>query len=139
MFRGNLSFVNYSAGQIHSLPSGFNEVIFMAGKDTNQGGMVKQLKFVTLFPAGAGTCMAILIFLIQYWKWFQTGEWQGAPFAQFVPAGLVQWAATKEGGLLGLKEFVQGMLSVHASVWFFVSGCVLSVLLSEIAKPWLKE
>ncbi len=111
----------------------------MARKETNQGGLAKQLKFVTLFPAGAGTFMAILVFLIQYWKWFQTGEWQGAPFAQFVPAGLVQWAATKEGGLLGLKEFVQGMLSVHASVWFFVSGCVLSVLLSELAKPWLKE
>ena len=55
----------------------------MARKETNQGGMAKQLKFVTLFPAGAGTCMAILIFLIQYWKWFQTGEWQGAPFAQY--------------------------------------------------------
>jgi hypothetical protein len=111
----------------------------MARKETNQEGVAKQFKFVTLFPAGAGTFMAILIFLIQYWKWFQTGEWQGAPFAQFVPVGLVQWAATREGGLLGLKEFVQGMLSVHASVWFFVSGCVLSVLLSELAKPWLKE
>ncbi len=111
----------------------------MARKETNQEGVAKQFKFVTLFPAGAGTFMAILIFLIQYWKWFQTGEWQGAPFAQFVPVGLVQWAATREGGLLGLKEFVQGMLSVHASVWFFVSGCVLSVLLSELAKPWLKD
>ena len=111
----------------------------MARKETNQEGVAKQFKFVTLFPAGAGTFMAILIFLIQYWKWFQTGEWQGAPFAQFVPVGLVQWAATKQGGLLGLKEFVQGMLSVHASVWFFVSGCVLSVILSELAKPWLKD
>ena len=111
----------------------------MAKKETNQRGMAKQLKFVTFFPAGAGTCMAIVIFLTQYWKWFQTGEWQGAPFAEFVPSALVQWAATKEGGLLGLKEFVQGMLSIHASVWFFVSGCALTAGLYEIAKPWLKE
>ena len=101
--------------------------------------MAKQLKFVTIFPAEADTFMAILIFLIQYWKWFQTGEWPEAPFADFVPSALGQWAVTKEGGLLALKEFVQGMLSIHASVWFFVSGCVLSVLLSEIAKPWLKD
>jgi hypothetical protein len=111
----------------------------MARKETKQGGMAKQLKFITFFPAAAGTFMAILIFLVQYWKWFQGGEWQGAPFAQFVPVGLVQWAATKEGGLVGLKEFVQGMLSIHASVWFFVSGCALTALLYEIAKPWLKD
>ena len=111
----------------------------MARKETNQGGMTRQIKFVTFFPAGAGIFMAILIFLIQYWKWFQTGDWPGAPFAQFVPSALVEWAATKEGGMLGLKEFVQGMLSVHASVWFFVSGCVFTYVLLEITKPWLKD
>lgn len=111
----------------------------MARKETNQGSMAKQLRYVTLFPAGAGTGVAVLILFSQYWKWFQTGKWQGAPFAHFVPAGLVQWAATNEGGLLGLKEFLQGMLSIHASVWFFVSGFVLTVILSEIAKPWLKD
>jgi len=40
---------------------------------------------------------------------------------------------------LGLKEFVQGMLSIHASVWFFVSGCVFTAALYEIAKPWVKD
>jgi len=111
----------------------------MEKKEINQGGMAKQLKVISIFPAGAGTFMAILIFLIQIWKWFHTGEWPGAPFADFVPSALVQWAATKQGGLLGLKEFVQGMLSIHASVWFFVSGCVFTAALYEIAKPWLKD
>jgi hypothetical protein len=110
----------------------------MARKDTNQGGIAKQLKFVTIFPAGAGTFMAILIFLIQCWKWFQTGEWPGAPFADFVPSALVQWAVTKEGRLLALKEFVQGMLSIHASVWFFVSGCALTAGLYEDSKAVAK-
>jgi hypothetical protein len=134
-----LALLKFQLLQNHGLTTRLNEVIEMTKKETNQGDMSRQLKIITFFPAGAGTFMAALIFLIQYWKWFQTGEWQGAPFAQFVPAGLVQWAATREGGLLGLKEFVQGMLSIHASVWFFVSGCVLTVLLSEIAKPWLKN
>jgi hypothetical protein len=35
----------------------------MEKKEINQGGMAKQLKVVTIFPAGAGTFMAILIFL----------------------------------------------------------------------------
>ena len=111
----------------------------MAKRETNQGDMAKQLKFVTFFPAGAGTFMALLTLFIQYWKWFQTGEWPGAPFADFVPRGLVQWAAAKEGGLSGLREFVLGMLSLHASVWFFVSGCVITFILYEITKPWLRD
>lgn len=102
-------------------------------------GLAKKLKFVNLFPAGAGTFMAVGIFLTQYWKWFQTGEWHGAPMAEFVPQPLIQWAAARDGGLLGLKEFVLAALSIHASVWFFVTGCVCTFLLMEITKPLLKD
>jgi len=111
----------------------------MAGNGTNKGGMGKQLKFITFFPVGAGTFMAILIFLTQYWKWFQTGEWPGAPLADFVPRELISWAADKQGGLLALKKMVLGLLSLHASVWFFVTGCVCTIVLYEITKPWLKD
>ncbi len=83
--------------------------------------------------------MALITLLIQYWKWFQTGEWQGAPLVGFVPHGLVKWAAAKQGGFLGLKQLVLGLLSVHASIWFFVSGCLCTFVLYAIAKPWLKD
>jgi len=108
----------------------------METKDTR---LARQLKFVTFFPAGAGTFMALSLLLIQYWKWFQTGEWQGAPLAEFVPRGLVQWAVAKEGGLLGFKEIVLAALSIHASVWFFVSGCVITFIFFELTKPLLKD
>jgi hypothetical protein len=108
----------------------------METKDTR---LARQLKFVTFFPAGAGTFMALSIFLIQYWTWFQTGEWPGMPLAQFVPQSLVQWAAAREGGLLGLKETVLAALSIHASVWFFVTGCVFTFILFELTKPLLRD
>lgn len=108
----------------------------METKDTR---LARQLKFVTFFPAGAGTFMALSIFLIQYWKWFQGDEWQGMPLAQFVPQTLLQWAVAKEGGLLGLKEMVFAALSIHASVWFFVTGCVITFILFELTKPLLKD
>lgn len=107
--------------------------------ETRDQSLARRLKFVNLFPAGAGIFMAAGIFLTQYWKWFQTGEWPGAPMAAFVPQPLVQWAATKDGGLLGLKKFVLASLSIHASVWFFVTGCVCTFLLMEITKPLLKD
>jgi hypothetical protein len=107
--------------------------------ETKQERLARQLKFVTFFPAGAGTFMALSIFLIQYWTWFQTGEWPGMPLAQFVPQSLVQWAVTKQGGLLGLKNMVFAALSIHASVWFFVTGCVLTFILFELTKPLLRD
>jgi hypothetical protein len=107
--------------------------------ETQEKKLASQLKFVTFFPAGAGTFMALSIFLIQYWKWFQTGEWPGMPLAQFVPQSLVQWAAAREGGLLQLKETFLAALSIHASVWFFVTGCVFTFLLFELTKPLLKD
>jgi len=107
--------------------------------DTKQERFARQFKFVTFFPAGAGTFMALSILLIQYWKWFQTGEWQGMPLAQFVPQSLIQWAVAREGGLLGLKETVLAALSIHVSVWFFVTGCVFTFILFELTKPLLKE
>jgi hypothetical protein len=114
-------------------------VISVVEKETRKQDLAKKLKFIHLFPAGAGTFMAVAIFLSQYWKWFQTGEWHGAPMTEFVPQPLIQWAVAKEGGLLGLKEFVLASLSIHASIWFFVTGCVCTFLLMEITKPLLRE
>lgn len=108
----------------------------MKTKDTR---LARQLKIVTFFPAGAGTFMALSILLIQYWKWFQGGEWQGMSLAEFVPQPLFQWAVAKEGGLLGLKKVVLAALSIHASVWFFVTGCVFTFILFELTKPLLKD
>ncbi|MEE9120124.1 MAG: hypothetical protein V3U56_02405 [Syntrophobacteria bacterium] len=108
-------------------------------KETRDQDLAKKLKFVNLFPAGAGIFMALGILLTQYWKWLQTGEWHGAPMGEFVPQPLVQWAVAKEGGLLGLKEFVLASLSIHASVWFFVTGCVITFILFELTKPLLKD
>jgi hypothetical protein len=88
----------------------------MKTKDTR---LARQLKIVTFFPAGAGIFMALSILLIQYWKWFQGGEWQGMSLAEFVPQPLFQWAV--------------------ASVWFFVTGCVFTFILFELTKPLLKD
>mgnify|MGYP001028026115 FL=1 len=107
--------------------------------ETNDTRVITLLKIVTFFPIGAGTFMALSIFLFQYWKWFQTGEWPGMPLVQFVPQPLLQWAAAREGGLLGLRETVFAALSIHASVWFFVTGCVFTFLLYELTKPLLKD
>ena len=107
--------------------------------EAREKSLDRKLKFVNLFPVGAGTFMALGILLTQYYRWFQTGEWRGAPMAGFVPQPVIQWAAAKEGGLLGLKEFVLASLSIHASVWFFVTGCVCTFLLMEITKPLLKD
>ena len=116
-----------------------SEVIEVIEMETKEKKLASQLKFVTFFPAGAGTFMALSILLIQYWKWFQGGEWRGMPLAEFVPQTLFQWAVTKEGGLLGLKEIVLAALSIHASVWFFVTGCVFTFILFELTKPLLKD
>ena len=109
-----------------------SEENWVVKNETRDQSLARKLKFVNLFPAGAGIFMAAGIFLTQYWKWFQTGEWPGAPMAEFVPQPLIQWATAKEGGLLGLKEFVLASLSIHASVWFFVTGCGCTFLLMEI-------
>ena len=109
------------------------------GNEWRDGGLAKKLKILSLLPAGAGTFMALGILLIQYWKWFQTGEWHGAPMAEFVPQPLLQWAAANEGGLLGLRGFVLASLSIHASLWFFVSGCFCTYILMEITKPLVKD
>jgi hypothetical protein len=107
--------------------------------ETKEKKFTRQLKFVTFFPAGAGTFMALSLLLIQYWKWFQTGEWPGMPLAEFVPQTLLEWAVANEGGLMRLKEMVLAVLSIHASVWFFVTGCVFTFILFEFAKPLLKD
>ena len=107
--------------------------------ESRDEGLAKKLKIVNLLPAGAGTFMALGILLTQYWRWFQTGEWHGAPMAEFVPQPLLQWATAKEGGLLGLKEFVLASLSIHASLWFFVSGCVCTYILMEMTRPLVKH
>jgi hypothetical protein len=111
----------------------------MSPKTNKQKDLIKHLKIITFFPLGAGTFTAILIFLSQYWKWLQSGEWPGAPLAHFMPRELLTWAAEKQEGLLTLKKTVLGLLSLHASVWFFVTGCVCTIVLYEITKPWLKD
>ena len=103
-------------------------------KDT----FVKVLEFMTFFPAIAGLLVASGVLLGQFLKWKNTGEWQEAPIAQFVPQGWVKWAVAQEGGLLALKRLLLALLSLHASLWFFTAGIVCTLFLYEIAKPWLK-
>ncbi len=97
------------------------------------------LAIVTFAPGIGGTLVAVAILLNQSWRWWQTGQWQQASLAGFVPRELVAWAVAKEGSLLGLKELVHVLLSLHASVWFFVVGWTCTFVLYEMAKPWLKE
>ncbi len=110
----------------------------MESGEKRKATFVKVLEFITFSPAMAGLLVASGVLLGQFWGWLQTGEWQEAPFAEFVPQGLVKWAVAKEGGLLGLKKLVVTLLSLHASLWFFTAGLFCSLLLYEIAKPWLK-
>ena len=100
--------------------------------------LVKLIEFITFFPGIAGLLMASGVLLSQFWGWLHTGEWHEAPIAQFLPQELVKWAVAGEGGLTGLKKLVLTLLSLHASLWFFTAGLLCSLLLYEIAKPWLK-
>ena len=111
----------------------------MAREAGNKETFVKILEFITFFPGIAGLLVASGVLLGQVWHWVNTGEWQAAPIAQFVPQGLLRWAVQKEGGLFGLKKLVQTLLSLHASLWFFAVGLICTLLLYEIAKPWLKD
>ena len=110
----------------------------MQSEEKRKATFVKVLEFITFFPAIAGLLVASGVLVGQFRGWLQTGEWKEAPIAQFVPPGLVKWAVAKEGGLLGLKKLVLTLLSLHASLWFFTAGLFCSLLLYEVAKPWLK-
>ena len=101
--------------------------------------LIGLLKVVTLSPVIMGTLAAILVLVIQCWQWWQRGEWQKAPIADFLPLELVEWTVVKEGGVSGLRKLTLSLLSLHASVWFFVGGCVCTLVLYEITKPWLKD
>jgi hypothetical protein len=111
----------------------------MNGKETRKSNLVRFFEFVTLAPAILGTFSALALLLIQCWRWWESGVWKPTPLAEFVPPVLVEWAATKDGGIVGLKNLVLSLLSLHASVWFFVGGCLSTLLLSEMAKPWLRD
>jgi hypothetical protein len=110
----------------------------MEGEEWRKNRFVKTLEFITLLPGITGLLTAFGVFFGQFWRWLHYGEWKEAPIAQFVPKNLVDWAVAKEGGLLGLKNLVLTLLSLHASLWFFATGLFCSFLLYEIAKPWLK-
>jgi hypothetical protein len=104
-----------------------------------KGSLDSVFEIVTLAPGIGGTILAAGVLLSQCWKWWETGVWHNEPLAGFVPSVLVEWTVMKEGGLLGLRKLVLTLLSIHASVWFFMVGWACTFLLYQLAKPWLKE
>jgi len=111
----------------------------VVSKESRKSNLVRFFEFATLTPAILGSLSAGALILIQGLRWWESGEWKPTPLADFVPPVLVEWAVTKDGGIVGLKKLVLLLLSLHASVWFFVGGCLCTLLLSEMAKPWLGD